>query len=108
VVAWLAVLGALALSAAILAPVATVAAAYDPAADLFSMASTTTQTGARAWWAAGYTGKGVDVAVIDTGVARVPGLDAPGKVVDGPDLSLDSQVSGMSGERPLPGRGRAG
>ena len=37
------------------------------------------------------TGRGVDVAVIDTGVAPVPGLNAPGKVVNGPDLSFESQ-----------------
>jgi serine protease AprX len=29
--------------------------------------------------------------VIDTGVAPVPGLDAPGKLIYGPDLSFDSQ-----------------
>ncbi len=37
------------------------------------------------------TGQGVGVALIDTGVTRVPGLDGPGKVVYGPDLSLESQ-----------------
>ncbi|MBW3620249.1 MAG: S8 family serine peptidase [Actinobacteria bacterium] len=42
-------------------------------------------------WKAGYSGAGVDVAVIDTGVAEVPGLDAPGKVLHGPDLSFESQ-----------------
>ncbi|WP_165865693.1 S8 family serine peptidase [Vallicoccus soli] len=40
------------------------------------------------------TGRGVTVAVIDTGVAKVPGLDLPGKVIDGPDLSYDSQRAG--------------
>ena len=40
-------------------------------------------------WNAGYTGQGIDIAVIDTGIARVPGLDAAGKVIDGPDLSFD-------------------
>jgi serine protease AprX len=40
------------------------------------------------------TGKGVTVAVIDTGVAPAPGLDAPGKVVNGPDLSFESQADG--------------
>jgi serine protease AprX len=44
---------------------------------------------ARESWAAGYTGQGVDVALIDTGVAPVPGLTS-GNVVDGPDLSFDS------------------
>ncbi|WP_158657509.1 S8 family serine peptidase [Blastococcus saxobsidens] len=41
------------------------------------------------------TGVGVGVALIDTGVTRVPGLDAAGKVVDGPDLSLDSQADNL-------------
>jgi serine protease AprX len=50
-------------------------------------------TGASAMWDAGYTGKGVDVAVIDSGVVPVDGLVAPGqqKVVYGPDLTLESQ-----------------
>jgi serine protease AprX len=38
------------------------------------------------------TGAGVDVALIDTGVAPVAGI---GTVVNGPDLSFDSQVPGM-------------
>ena len=37
------------------------------------------------------TGKGVTVAVIDSGVVPVDGLDDEGKVVDGPDLSFESQ-----------------
>ncbi|GIF01076.1 S8 family serine peptidase [Paractinoplanes rishiriensis] len=40
--------------------------------------------------AASLTGKGVGVALIDTGVASVPGLPAS-RIVNGPDLSLDSQ-----------------
>jgi len=40
------------------------------------------------------TGKGVTVAVIDTGVAPVAGLDASGKVLNGPDLSFESQADG--------------
>jgi serine protease AprX len=55
------------------------------------MANVTLGTGAQAWWNAGYTGKGVDVALIDSGVAPVAGLNTPGKLVNGPDLSLDSQ-----------------
>jgi serine protease AprX len=38
------------------------------------------------------TGKGVTVAVIDTGVAPVEGLTTTGKVVNGPDLSFESQA----------------
>ena len=56
------------------------------------MVNTTAYTGATAWWDAGYTGKGVDVALIDTGVSPVDGLDGAGKVVYGPDLSLESQA----------------
>ena len=55
------------------------------------MANTTAYTGATAWWDAGYTGKGVDVALIDTGVSPVDGPRRRGKVVYGPDLSLESQ-----------------
>jgi serine protease AprX len=42
-------------------------------------------------WARGYTGEGVGVALIDTGVVPVQGLTS-GNVVVGPDLSLDSQA----------------
>ncbi|MDP9393514.1 MAG: S8 family serine peptidase [Actinomycetota bacterium] len=41
-------------------------------------------------WGAGFTGAGVDVAVLDSGVVPVDGLRAPGKVVNGPDLSFES------------------
>jgi serine protease AprX len=73
-------------------PVQMQAAAYTPTTDAGSLYTTTLQTGARAYWKAGYTGKGVDVAVIDTGAAPVPGLDGAGKVVNGPDLSFESQA----------------
>src|SRR6476659_1872166 len=69
---------------------------YDPAADPNSMAATTAYTGAQSWWKAGYTGSGVDVAVIDTGVAPVAGLDASSKVIYGPDLSLESQAANLA------------
>jgi serine protease AprX len=65
--------------------------AYDPASDPYSMQNVTASDGVQALWNAGYTGKGVDVAVIDTGVAPVAGLNGPGKVINGPDLSLESQ-----------------
>jgi hypothetical protein len=39
-----------------------------------------------------YTGKGVDVALIDSGVVPVDGLMIPGKVINGADLSFESQV----------------
>jgi serine protease AprX len=83
--------------AATAAPVSAAGTApYDPAADVNSMYSTAQYTGATAWWSAGYTGKGIDVAVIDSGVSPVAGLDAPGKVVYGPDLSLESQAPNLT------------
>lgn len=45
-------------------------------------------------WHNGWTGAGVDVALIDSGVAPVPGIDV--KVVNGPDLSFDSQASNLT------------
>jgi serine protease AprX len=86
-----AVLSVALLMTALLAPVAR-AGEYDPAGDVNSMALTTDYTGAQAWWAAGYTGKGIGVALIDTGVVQVEGLNTSGKVVYGPDLSLESQA----------------
>src|ERR1700750_879993 len=64
------------------------ASTYNAASDPYSMASVTQQTGATRWWDAGYTGRGVDVAVIDSGVVAVEGLDSPEKLIYGPDLSL--------------------
>ena len=40
-------------------------------------------------WQRGITGEGVGIALIDSGVTPVGGLDADGKVVYGPDLSFD-------------------
>src|SRR3954470_12016423 len=68
---------------------------YDPAADMNSMYNTTSYSGAAAWWDAGYTGAGVDVALIDTGVTPVSGLNGPGKIIYGPDLSLESQAPNL-------------
>jgi serine protease AprX len=56
-----------------------------------ALGTVATLTGAADMWACGWTGKGVDVALIDTGVAPVPGV---GRVVNGPDLSFDVQTGG--------------
>jgi serine protease AprX len=69
---------------------------YDPHADSNSMHSTALYTGAQEWWNAGYTGEGIDIAMIDSGVSPVAGLDAPDKVVHGPDLSLESQAPNLT------------
>ncbi len=42
------------------------------------------------FWERGFTGAGIDVAIIDSGIAPVAGMDDPGKVVNGPDISFDS------------------
>ena len=76
-------------------PVRMQAAAYAPTTDAGSLYTTTMATGAQAYWRAGFTGKGVDVAVIDTGTAPVPGLDGAGKIVNGPDLSFESQAKNL-------------
>lgn len=62
---------------------------YDPA-ETTSLSAISQITGAQSMWNAGYAGQGIDVALIDTGVSRVAGLDRTGKVIDGPDLSFDS------------------
>jgi serine protease AprX len=47
-------------------------------------------------YAAGAKGQGIDVAVIDSGVTPVPGLDGPNKLVIGPDLSFDAPSAGVA------------
>jgi serine protease AprX len=42
------------------------------------------------------TGAGIGVALIDSGVAPVTGLNQPGKVINGPDLSFESQTPGLA------------
>jgi serine protease AprX len=45
---------------------------------------------------AALTGAGIGVALIDSGVAPVTGLNQAGKVVNGPDLSFESQTPGLT------------
>jgi len=84
------------LAAALVLPASSLAAdPYDPVTDMNSMLRTTEYTGVRTWWTAGYTGAGVDVAVIDTGVSPVEGLATSGKIIYGPDLSFESQAPNL-------------
>ena len=68
--------------------------------DRGSMYSTTKDTGAHDVWGKTdprgrkVTGLGVGVALLDTGVAPVEGLLTPGRLVNGPDLSFESQAPG--------------
>ncbi|HET9654094.1 MAG TPA: S8 family serine peptidase [Kineosporiaceae bacterium] len=64
---------------------------FDPWTQNGSMTNVNVTTGANAMWKKGWTGAGVDVALIDTGVAPVSGLSDSAKVVIGPDLSFESQ-----------------
>jgi len=64
---------------------------YDPASDVNSMYNIGRLVGARDLWKSRITGKGIDVALIDSGVAPVTGLSHKGKVVNGPDLTPESQ-----------------
>ena len=63
-------------------------AMYDPEQVSSSMYQVAKNVGADRMWKDGYTGAGVDVAVIDSGVAPLPQFD--GRIVNGPDLSFGS------------------
>ncbi len=76
---------------------------YDAARDPGSLFNVTTAIGAREVWkqtdASGrsITGRGVTVALLDSGLAPVSGLDGADKVVQGPDLSLEAGSEGLRG-----------
>jgi serine protease AprX len=55
-----------------------------------SLASVAASIGATSSAASGLTGAGVGIALIDTGVAQVPGLPTA-QIVNGPDPSFESQ-----------------
>jgi serine protease AprX len=59
------------------------------------MYTTLAVTGASKFWSGGYTGQGVDVAVIDSGVVPVDGFTRPNKLIYGPDLSFESQEDSL-------------
>jgi serine protease AprX len=67
---------------------------YNPAADPYSLYNTDNVIRATDMWGLA-TGSNVDVALLDSGVSQVPGLDGPNKVVYGPDLSFDSQDASL-------------
>jgi serine protease AprX len=63
------------------------------AAPLPDLAAVEQVIGTQQAWQAGATGQGIDVALLDTGVTPVQGLNADNKLIFGPDLSFDSQNS---------------
>ena len=63
--------------------------------DMGSAHNLASQTKAKDLWASGITGRGVDVALIDSGVAPVTGLTGPNKVVNGADLSFEQGADNL-------------
>jgi serine protease AprX len=59
------------------------------------MALVNDATGAMDYWAKGFTGTGVDVALIDSGISPVAGINLAGKVVNGLDISFESQADNL-------------
>ncbi|MCW2665342.1 MAG: Serine protease AprX [Frankiales bacterium] len=70
---------------------------YNEVADPESVYNSLRAMGANKFYANGFTGEGVDVAVIDSGTSPVGGLDKPGQVIVGPDLTEESQDPAVAG-----------
>jgi serine protease AprX len=64
---------------------------YSAGTDPYSLFQLQQDAGARGMWGKKFTGAGIDIALIDSGVTPVPGLDTAGKIVYGPDLTEESQ-----------------
>jgi serine protease AprX len=67
-----------------------------PADDFGSMYNVTKAIGAHDVWSDGFRGRGIGIALIDSGVAPVTGLTTSGKVRNGADLSFDSQADNLA------------
>jgi serine protease AprX len=97
---------ALAVSAASTASVDTVTAPEsEPGSVNFSMAvdpgdpvpmRIVTEKSSGELYKKGYRGQGVDVALVDSGVTPVVGLDQPGKLLYGPDLSNEGSFPNLA------------
>jgi serine protease AprX len=68
---------------------------FTPTTDVGSLYNTAGMTGAREMWAKGFTGAGVDIALIDTGITPVEGLTTANKVVNGASISFDSSAANL-------------
>ncbi len=69
---------------------------FAAADDTTSLRDVVEQIGADDLWHAGYTGDGIDVAVIDTGIAPVAELSTTDVFV-GPDLSFEAGIPELTG-----------
>ena len=67
-----------------------------PTAEPGDLTNIAALTGATTFWRNGYSGQGVDVALLDSGVLPVEGLTSGNKLVLGPDLSFESQLPGLA------------
>jgi serine protease AprX len=72
------------------APMHLLGTSYDANTDRNSMYHIENQVGSRTMWRT-TTGAGIDVALIDSGVAPVEGVKNPGQIINGPDLTEESQ-----------------
>ena len=70
--------------------------ASDLALPIGSMYNVVDQIGARQAWEQGFTGEGINVALIDTGFSPVPDLMDSGKVIGAVDLSGESGIDGAT------------
>ncbi len=70
-------------------------ASTSPTTEPGSSAGVTQQIDAANVYSNGYNGAGIDVALIDSGVTPVPALAGTNKIVNGPDLSFDSQATNL-------------
>jgi serine protease AprX len=73
---------------------------FDPERDFGSLFRAARVLDAEKAWDHGLTGRGVDVALLDSGVAPVKGLDDPGKIVNAVDVSTEAahpQVAYLDG-----------
>jgi hypothetical protein len=61
------------------AAVSLLATTYDPATDVYSLYNDEVTTNIRGLWPKGWTGAGVDVVLIDSGVTPVAGLSGTGR-----------------------------
>ena len=78
----------------------TQSSSYNPYTDAGSSVGLSYDTGYIQYWNNGYTGAGIGVALIDSGVTPVPSLAASGKVLYGPDFTPTgyfSQQRGLDG-----------
>ena len=69
---------------------------FDPERDFGSLFRSARVMDAEKAWDHELTGRGVDVALLDSGVAPVKGLDGPGKVVNAVDVSAEAARSNLA------------